>query len=216
MHKYSLTLLLVSLATLSCSGSKMTPITLPAPDLNGLSSVGDAFKSRQSIRDFVSDELSLQQLSNLLWAANGINRPENGKRTAPSSHNSQEIDLYVVMANGAYCYNAAKHQLDPVAEGDLRALVAGSFQKEFAAAPVCIVLVADLRKLGEGKATEHDVRTAHIDAGIVSQNINLYCAAAGLATVPRSSMDSESLSKALNLDSLQRPILNNPVAMPKK
>ena len=216
MPKYPLTLLFLSVATLSCQGSKLHPIALPSPDLSALSSAGDAFRNRCSTREFVSEDLTLQQLSNLLWAANGINRSAEGKRTAPSSRNSQEIDLYVVMAKGTYRYNALKHQLDPVAEGDFRALVAGSYQKEFAEAPVSIVMVADLRKLGEGQGTDRDIRSAHIDGGIVSQNINLYCAAAGLATVPRTSMESDSLAKALQLDAKQLPIINNPVALPKK
>lgn len=216
MTKYTLTLLVMSLATLSCSGSKISPIALPAPDLKKLASTGEAFQNRQSIRDFLTDDLSLQQISNLLWAANGINRPESNKRTAPSSHNSQEIDLYVIMAKGAYCYDAAKHQLVPVAEGDFRGQVAGTHQKEMAKAPVCLVIVADLRKLGEGNGSERDLRTAHTDAGIVSQNINIFCAAAGLATVTRSSMEHENLAKTLNLDPLQRVILNNPVGLPAK
>lgn len=216
MRKYTLTLLVMSLATLSCRGSQMAPIALPAPDLKDLSSAGDAFKNRQSTRAFLPEELSLQQLSNVLWAANGINRPESGKRTAPSSRNSQEIDVYVVMGKGAYRYDAAKHQLLPVAQGDYRPMVAGSHQKEMAEAPACLVIVADLRKLGDGTGTERDIRTAHIDAGIVSQNINIYCAAAGLATVTRSSMEHENLTKMLKLDSMQRVILNNPVGMPKK
>lgn len=216
MTKYTLTLLVMSLASLSCSGSKMSPIALPAPDLKNLASTGEAFKNRQSIRDFLTDELSLQQLSNLLWAANGINRPESNKRTAPSSRNSQEIDVYVIMAKGAYCYDAANHQLLPVVAGDFRSQVAGTYQKEMAKAPVSLVIVADLRKLGEGDGSERDLRTAHTDAGLVSQNINIFCAAAGLATVTRSSMEHESLAKTLKLAPMQRPILNNPVGLPNK
>lgn len=216
ISKTPVAILLLSFVTLSCSVFKPKTITLPAPKLNKTASMDEALKNRRSIRDFMSDDIPLQMLSNLLWAANGINRPETSQRTAPSSHNRQEIDLYVVTAKEAYCYDAVKRQLTPVATGDFREFVATANQKEIAKAPICIVLVADLRKLGNGDGSERDIRTAHIDAGIVCQNINLYCAAVGLATVPRTTMDIENLAKALHLDPLQLPIINNPVAFPKK
>jgi len=175
--------------------------------------IGDWLSQKANISFKESD---VQMLSNLLWAANGINRPETSQRTAPSSHNRQEIDLYVVTAKETYCYDAVRRQLTPVATGDFREFVATANQKEIAKAPICIVLVADLRKLGNGDGSERDIRTAHIDAGIVCQNINLYCAAVGLATVPRTTMDVENLAKALHLNPLQLPIINNPVAFPKK
>lgn len=162
------------------------------------------------------DKLPPQLLSNLLWAANGVNRPASSKRTAPSSHNSQEIDIYLATGQASYLYDATSQRLIPVAQGDHRDAVAGSLQQEMAEAPVSLIIVADLGKLGDGSGSERDIRTAHIDAGMVSQNINLFCAAAGLATVTRSSMDRETLAKVLKLTPMQIAILNNPVGMPKR
>lgn len=202
--------MIVSLLALSCSGSKLEPIKLPTPNLSALPSLEKAFRARQSHREFTAEELSMQDISNLLWAANGINRPEAKLRTAPSSRNSQEIDIYVFRPEGVYLYNFEAHSLDPCVAGDHRKLVAGR-QEAVASAPIMLLMVADYRKMPDGKPTDQARGSAHIDAGIVSQNINLYCAAAGLGTVPRTSMEAEKLTELLKLDSLQEVIINNPV-----
>ena len=136
---------------------------------------------------------------------------EDGKRTAPSALNKQDVDVYVCMENGAYKYDAKGHALVQVTDKDVRPAVAA--QQTWAAdAPVVIVLVSDLRKLGGEKAREMGA----IDAGHVSQNVCLYCAATGLATVPRASMDKRAVATALNLENGQEPMLNLPVGYPKK
>ena len=172
-----------------------------------------ALTDRASQRDFADKQLSLEDLSSLLWAANGVNR-EDGRRTAPSAVNAQDIDIYVCMASGAYIYDAKQNQLARVTTEDLRPAVCGRQPME---APAFLVMVADLSRYPDGLATQRSIveSFAAMDAGYVSQNICLYCAAAKLATVPRASMDKEALTKSLNLKDTQIPLLNNPVGYMK-
>ncbi|WP_443901320.1 SagB/ThcOx family dehydrogenase [Odoribacter laneus] len=198
----------------SVSGYAQTPetIKLKAPDKNGGMSVMKAFEQRQSDREFSEKKLDLQALSDLLWAANGINRPESGKRTAPSAMNRQDVDVYVCMAEGAYVYEADQHQLRLVVAKDLRPAVAAG-QDWVKEAPLCLVLVSDVAKFS-GDA-QHQLLTGALDAGIVSENIALFCAGMGLATVPRMTMDQNELRKSLKLKDSQYPLLNNPVGYRK-
>ncbi|MDR3262355.1 MAG: SagB/ThcOx family dehydrogenase [Tannerella sp.] len=188
-------------------------IKLNAPDKTRGSATMKAFSDRHSDREFSSQELSLQDLSDLLWAANGVNRAD-GKRTAPTAMNRQEIDVYAIRADGAYLYDAQNHSLKPVAKGDYRTAVAGK-QDYVISAPVSLVTVINLEKLGD-PATEQTKLMGAVDAGIVTQNINIFCAAAGLSTVPRASMDQAELKKVLKLSDTQLPLMNNPVGYPKK
>lgn len=184
-------------------------IQLTEPDKTLDVSLMQALNDRKSEREFSDKQLSLEDLSTLLWAANGINR-EDGKRTAPSAVNSQDIDIYVCMASGAYLYDAKQNQLTRITTEDLRQAICGRQPME---APVFLVMVADLSRYPEGLASQRQLveSFACMDAGYVSGNIGLYCAAAHLATVPRASMDKEALVKALKLKDTQIPILNNPV-----
>ena len=187
-------------------------IQLLAPDAKGGLSVMEALWQRRSDREYSAQDLSLKDLSNLLWAAAGVNRPEDGRRTNPTAINKQEILVYAFLPQGAYLYEHASHSLKKVAEGDRRDLVAGrqDFAKE---APLSLVIVADLSKYGErAEAMEF---LADADAGIVSQNINIYCAAFGLATVTRATMDHAAIAELLGLSALQKPVLNNPVGYKK-
>lgn len=188
-------------------------LKLNRPDLHRGVNVMKAFSDRHSDREFSTRELSLQDLSDLLWAANGVNRPGDGKRTAPSALNKQDVDIYVFLAKGVYLYDASKHVLKLVAEGDHRAVVAGrqDFVKQ---APVSLVYVSDLSRFGMGLDEQVKLMGA-MDAGIVSQNVNLFCAGVGLSTVPRASMDQEALRKLLKLSDTQVPMMNNPVGYSK-
>lgn len=188
-------------------------LKLNRPDLNRGVNVMKAFSDRHSDREFSTRELSLQDLSDLLWAANGVNRLGDGKRTAPSALNKQDVDIYVFLAKGVYLYDASKHVLKLVAEGDHRAVVAGrqDFVKQ---APVSLVYVSDLSRFGMGLDEQVKLMGA-MDAGIVSQNVNLFCAGVGLSTVPRASMDQEALRKLLKLSDTQVPMMNNPVGYSK-
>lgn len=188
-------------------------IKLLEPDKTLDVSLMQALSDRASQREFADKQLSLEDLSSLLWAANGVNR-EDGKRTAPSAVNAQDIDIYVCMASGAYLYDAKQSQLIRTSTEDLRPAVCG---KQTMDAPVFLVMVADISRYPEGLASQRQLveSFACMDAGYVSGNIGLYCAAAKLATVPRASMDKEALAKALNLKDTQILILNNPVGYMK-
>jgi len=207
-------ILTVSLmATMSLFSQDLRDIKLNEPNKSRGSAFMKALSDRKSIREYDTRDLSFQDLSDLLWAANGVNRTETGMRTAPSAMNRQEIDVYVINKDGAYLYDATNHILKGVTAGDFRKAVAVS--QDFAAtAPVCIVLVANLEKLGD-PASENTRLTAAMDGGIVNQNINIFCAAVGLATVPRGTMDKAELKIALKLSDTQLLILNNPVGYPK-
>ena len=201
----------VTMTTLHAQGAG--ELKLNRPDLNRGVNVMKAFSDRHSDREFSTRELSLQDLSDLLWAANGVNRPGDGKRTAPSALNKQDVDIYVFLSKGVYLYDASKHVLKLVAEGDHRAVVAGrqDFVKQ---APVSLVYVSDLSRFGMGLDEQVKLMGA-MDAGIVSQNVNLFCAGVGLSTVPRASMDQEALRKLLKLSDTQVPMMNNPVGYSK-
>lgn len=176
---------------ISCTNAQeLKPIKLNAPDLNRGEKIMKAFANRKSTREFSDKMLSQQDLSDLLWAANGINRSKEGKRTAPSARNKQDIKVYVCMAEGSYLYNASTSTLDPISSGDVRPVKA----------PVCLILVSDT-----------DQTWGALDAGIVSQNISLFCSGIGLATVVRATMDAAELKKALKLTGTQTLLLNHPV-----
>ena len=213
MKKIFITLTALLITSMGMYAQDLKEVKLNAPNKSRGSAVMKALADRQSIREYDTKDLSLQDLSDLLWAANGVNR-EDGKRTAPTAMNRQEIDVYVINKEGAYLYDATAHVLKPISKGDHRKAVAA--QQDFAAtAPVSLVIVANLEKLGD--PTKEGTRlTASLDAGIVNQNINIFCAAVGLATVPRGSMNQEELRKVLKLTDTQILTLNNPVGYPKK
>jgi len=189
-------------------------IKLNAPNKSRGTTVMKALSERHSVRDFSSKELSLQDLSDLLWAANGINRSD-GKRTAPSAMNKQDVDIYVIMKSGAYLYDAKNQALKPVVSKDLRGDVAGG-QDFVKAAPVSLVLVSDISRFGSMASKEMNTIMGAVDVGTVCQNINLFCAATGLITVPRASMEKEALKQSLKLTNNQILIMNNPVGYPQK
>lgn len=207
MKKVQLLFLCLILSTATYAVEKV--IQLPQPDVNRKGEVMKALAERHSTREYAAKEVSLTDLSDLLWAANGINRPEEGKRTAPSALNKQDIDIYVVLPQGSYLYQAKGHKLTLITEGDHRDAVAGG-QDFVKSAPVCLVLVSDLSRFGDAGNTRNQLMGA-MDAGIVSQNISIFCAAAKLATVPRASMDMNKLKAVLKLSDTQVPMMNHPV-----
>ncbi len=186
--------------------------SLPQPKTDGGMPLMLALKARQSTREYdTTKPLSPETLSNLLWAANGINRSD-GKRTAPSAMNSQEVDLYVVLEQGVYRFEPSHHQLEPIVAGDLRAQTGG---EEFVkTAPVNLVYVADLDKLARAPENEKAFYAA-ADTGFISQNVYLFCASEGLGTVVRAGFDREALTKSLGLRPTQKIILVQTVGYPK-
>ena len=156
---------------------ELKPIQLPAPKLDTGKSLVQALTDRKSQREFSSGALSQQILSNLLWAAWGINRQDKGKRTAPSSFNRQELDVYVTTSDGAYRYDPKGNALVPVASGDIRALT-GTRRWYFKDAAINLVYVSDLSKMGDGEEAAKMYTTA-ADTGFIGQNVYLYCASEG-------------------------------------
>ena len=185
---------------------------LPKPNMQRQTlSVMESYNQRKSVREYSAKELSDQDLSDLLWAAQGQNRPD-GHLTAPTAMNRQEIRLYVFTAKNVALYDPKAHTLTQVASGDHRDIVA-SGQAFAKAAPVVLLMVADLDKFGSNN--QQSQAMAAVDTGIVCENINLFCSAAGLCTVPRATMDSKAISTLLSLNANQIPLINNPVGYPK-
>lgn len=193
------------------SAQAQTAITLPAPSKTGGKPLMQALNERKTTREFGAKELSPEVLSNLLWAAFGINRSD-GRRTAPSAMNWQEIDIYVVTAKGAYLYDPKAHTLKLQVEGDLRA--ATGSQPFVVSAPLNLVFVADLTKMGNGQR-EGKERTAMADTGFIGQNVYLFCASEGLVTVVRGLVDRDTLAPALKLRPDQFITLAQSVGYPK-
>ncbi len=187
-------------------------IRLPPPETTAGMPLMQALKARHSTREFASRELSPQLLSELLWAANGVNRPDSGKRTAPSARDWREIDVYAVTAAGAYRHDPATHTLKRVATGDLRALT--GMQDFVAAAPLNLVYVADHKRVSDVDDAERKARFIAADTGFIAQNVYLFCASAGLATVVRGLVDREALGPALGLVRHQQIILAQTVGHP--
>jgi SagB-type dehydrogenase family enzyme len=201
------------LAVLLCSiANAQEPIRLPQPDKQGGKPLMQALNERHSAREFSSDSLPPQVLSNLLWAACGINRA-TGQRTAPSASNKQEIDIYVAMPGGLFLYDAKGHQLQPVLAEDIRA-VTGT-QDFVKSAAINLIYVADLPKAGRTK-TEDIQFYSGANTGFIAQNVYLYCASQGLATVVRAMIDREALAKAMKLRPDQKIALAQSVGYPKK
>jgi len=184
-------------------------IDLPAPQKTGGLPLMDALAKRSTARAFDSKELSPQQLSSLLWAAFGINRLD-GKRTAPSAMNCQETDIYVLLKQGAFVYSARSNKLDLVVAEDIRAQ--GGTQAFVTNAPVTLIFVADLAKMGKG-SDDNKKNTANIDVGYISQNVYLFCASEGLVTGARGSVDRATLGPRLKLRPDQMIILAQSAAI---
>lgn len=183
-------------------------IKLPAPDNDSGVTVVQALKARHSERTFSDRDIPLETLSGVLWAANGFNRPD--KRTNATGLNKQTIIVYAIMKSGAYRYDAKANALVRECDGDLRPAIAA--QQPFAVtAPVSLLITADL---SDPIYTGARSALSNYDAGIVSGNIYLYCAANGLATVCRATMDREKLKKSLKLGGRTAIHLNHPIGYP--
>ena len=202
--------------TISSTMVKAQDITLPAPAKSGGKPLMDALNERQSSRSFSDKDLSLQQLSDLLWAAWGINRPADKKRTAPSSSNRQEMDVYVALKSGLFLYDAEANILKQIHNRDIRALT-GS-QDFVGTAPVNLVYVDDLAKRGlkEGQqVTDTDLLSSWANTGFMAQNVYLSCASEGLVCVIRAMIPRDKLAPEMGLKPLQAIILAQTVGFPQ-
>ncbi len=193
------------------AGDSVTTIALPAVDPGGGMPLMEALAARRSAREFAPEALPLPLLSGLLWAAFGINRPDGG-RTAPTALNAQEVDVYVALPSGAYRYETTTHTLVLVAATDVRRVT--GYQDFVDEAPLDLVYVADharQRLVPVGQRESY----ASAAAGAITQNVYLYAAAHGLATVIRAWIDREAIAEALGLTHDQQVLLSQTVGYPK-
>lgn len=200
------------ISVLNVPAQDQKSITLPAPQTDGGIPLMKALKNRQTSREFSDRKLPDQAMSNLLWAAWGINRQDAKKRTAPSAMNKQEIDVYVSTAEGVFLYDAFKNILIQVSNEDVRAKT--GLQDFVKTAPVNLVFVADYLKMGTGSVSDKD-KYAYADAAFISENVYLFCASEGLSTGVRANINKESCAAALKLKPDQHVILGQAVGYPK-
>lgn len=219
MLKKVLLCIAVSICFVSVSvAADLVPIPLPMPDMKGGKPLMQCLKERKTERSFSPKKLPSDVLSNLLWAAAGMNRPETGKRTAPSAKNWQEIDVYVAMEEGLYRYNAKTHALDPVVQADLRKATLHTLQPSrsaIGAAPLQLIYVADYSKMTIGTSDENKLLYSGADSAFISQNVYLYCASEGLVTGVRGFVDKDALAKKMNLRDKQHVVLVQAVGYPQ-
>ncbi len=186
-------------------------ISLPAPQKDGGKSITYCLQNRKSTKEYDTNKnLTEQQISNILWAAYGMNRPD--KRTAPSAMNCQEFTLYVFLPSGIYRWNDKKNELVLLAKGDNRKVAGG--QDYVATAAMNIVYVADYAKMESIVANNRDVM-AYADCGLIAQNVYLICASENLGCVIRGYVDKNLVSKTLNLPATQKVILSQSIGFKK-
>lgn len=175
-----------------------------------LSQLEDLLQERHSVRQYSDKEVSEDILLDLLWAANGINR-EDGRRTAPSAVNAQDIELYLCKGDGTYHYLPKDKKLEKISENDIRPIIVA--QNDFILNRPVVLLMSDQSKFGRFGARSEIFGA--MDAGYVSQNICLYCVAAGLATVPCAPpIDAYKVQSALGLTGEMLPLIYHPIGYP--
>jgi SagB-type dehydrogenase family enzyme len=200
----------LSVFATGASAADLQPVQLAKPNSENVAI--KLLEKRSSSREFSSQPLPVDVLSNLLWAAWGVNRSD-GHRTAPSANNRQDIEVYALLPDGAYLYDAKAHMLKPVAAGDFRAQAGTQpFVKD---APLNLVYVSDYAKLG-GLTDEMRAFYSGAHTGFIAENVYLYCASEGLATVVRAMVDKAALAKVLKLRGDQHVTLSQTVGYPKK
>jgi SagB-type dehydrogenase family enzyme len=203
-------LILFLMCTLQTSALKGDTIPLLPPQKTGGMPLMEALNNRKTLRNYSQEPLSQQDLSNLLWAAWGINR-EDGRRTAPTARNMQQFDIYLIMADGWYLYEPRAHALVKLGNEDLRAY-AGT--QDFAkTAPLNLIFVSDYDRMTSVSPDRLAFYSA-TDVGFISQNVYLYCASEGLATVVRGLVDREKLHEVLKLKPSQHVVLGQSVGYP--
>lgn len=200
----------ILLFTLTGTSRDNHTIKLPEPEKSGGMPLMEAFQNRRSSRSFSDKPLPLQEISNLLWAAYGINRTD-GKRTVPSALGWNEFDIYVVKADGWFQYNPDQHILVQLGTEDLRKFT--GTQDFVETAPLNLVYVADFDRM-EGATEEEKIFYSAADAGFIGQNVYLYAASAGLSTVVRGGIDREKARTAFHLKPSQQIILAQTAGYP--
>jgi SagB-type dehydrogenase family enzyme len=194
------------------AGYAESTLVLPAPQTTEGLPLMQALRLRQSQRSFDPAPLPMQTLSNLLWAAAGVNRTDLGGRTAPSAMNAQEVDVYAALPGGLYQYEPVHHRLLMVRDTDVRRVT--GYQDFVDTAPLDLVYVAHHGRMSLVPAAQRDAY-AWYAAGAMSQNASLYCASAGLATVIRAWIARDALAQAMGLTSDEQVLVSQTVGLPK-
>jgi nitroreductase len=212
MQKRLFWMLMLSLGiiVLVCSANAKE-INLPARSPKSNVDVVTALEQRKTTREFSSATLSLEELSAVLWAANGVNRAD-GKRTAPSAHGRQYINIYVAGDTGAYLYDAPAHKLLEVTSQNIKTRLA--WQGHIAASSHVLVLVAELSKV-PGSAEETKLLWAHSTAGTIAENVHLMAAAKGIGTGIVAGIKVDEIRQALNLTNDAVPLYVMPLGFLK-
>jgi nitroreductase len=192
-------------------GEAAATIELPPPDLSGGASLLEALGKRRSSREYRRDALPMPMLSTLLWAADGVNR-SGGGRTSPSALDAREIDIVVALPYGAYRFDPQLHVLQLVCAQDVRRVT--GYQDFVDEAPLDLVYVADHARMRMVPAAQR-TSFASVAAGAIAQNVYLYAASAGLATVLRAWIDREAIAQALGLPHDQEVLLSQTVGFGK-
>ncbi len=205
---FCILLLLASITNVTARNDEIIP--LADPQRTGGMPLFEALDNRQSLRSFSQEAISAQDLSNLLWAAFGINR-EDGRRTAPSARNWQHVDIYLIMKDGWFVYEPGDHALIRLGNEDLSEH-AGS-QAFVPTAPLNMIFVSDHERMTGISAENKDFYSA-TDVGFISQNVYLFCASEGLATVVRGLIDRNKLHEVLQLRPSQHVVLGQTVGYP--
>jgi nitroreductase len=211
MCKMTMWLVLLSASSVLMAADAVFDGTLPAPHRTGGKPVMQALQERHSTREFKPDTLDSQQMSDLLWAAFGINRPEIEHRTAPSAVNAQDVDIYIALASGLYRYDAKPHRMVKVSDADVRPLSTGQpFGK---VAPIQLIYISDYARMAKVAPESRSVYSG-VDTGCIVENVYLFCASEGLACVVHE-LDHDPMAKAMNLRSDQHIIVAQAVGFPK-
>lgn len=209
--KFSVTLLIILFSVTPVLSQVIETVTLPEPRKTGGMPLFEALNNRQTLRDYTDRELDIQTISNLLWAAFGINR-EDGKRTAPTARDWREFDIYVVTAGGWYVYDAEKHALLKMSNEDRREYAG---RQDFVhTAPLTLIYVADYDRM---TGATDDIRDfyAATDVGFISQNVYLFCASEGLGTCVLGQVDRDKMREVFRLRPGQRVVLSQTMGYPR-
>lgn len=209
----ALAAILATVALLAAAPASAQAVqTLPKPEMSGGMPLMEALARRQSQRAFADKPLPGQLVSNLLWAGFGINRPDKGERTAPSWRGGKEVDVYLATADGVRRYDPHAHALVPHLDGDIRSETGR--QPFPATAPAVLIYVSDRARMPEAPVASH-VLNAHVNAALIAQNVYLFAASEGLATVMLGNVDREALARTLRLRDDQILTFTQPIGYPR-
>lgn len=209
--RYFIVLALIVVASSVYAQAEFEKIELPSPQITGGRPLMEVLNDRHTTREFNSEELHLQTISNLLWAAFGVNRPETGGRTAPSAYDMREIDIYMATSDGLFLFEPVEHCLYQIHSEDIREYT-GS-QDFTQTAPVNLIYVVNYDRMPDGIEEQIAFYEA-VDLGFISQNVYLFCSSEGLVTVVLAWIDYQVLTEKMDLPENSKILLSQPIGYP--